>query len=399
MKSANAQPRRVAIVSAMRTPIGSFGGCFRDVPAYQLAAIAIKAAFETASLLPNEVGTVVLGNVLQMGQGQNPARRAAVLADIPYRVPATTLNMVCGSGLKAISVAANEIRLGNIDTAVAGGMESMSSAPYFLQDHRWGKRFGESRLVDSVIQEGLWDQFYDCHMASTAEHLATTYSISREDQDSYAYQSQRKFAAGLNAGNWKAEIAPVTVVSKKESTVISHDEHPRPSTSTEKLNQLRSAFAEDGSITAGNASGLNDGAAVVLLASEDYCSIRGVTPMAWLGDNEEVGVDPMLMGIAPGLAIRRLLERNRAKLGDYQAVEINEAFAAQVLAVSRDLHIDPATLNPNGGAIAMGHPIGASGARIIVTLAHHMRRSQINKGLAAICIGGGMGIAQEVLRA
>jgi acetyl-CoA C-acetyltransferase len=399
MKSADAHPRRVAIVSAMRTPIGSFGGCFRDVAAFQLAATAIKAALEKAAVIASEIGAVVLGNVLQMGQGQNPARLAAVLADIPYRVPAMTLNMVCGSGLKAITIAANEIRLGNVETAIAGGMESMSSTPYLLQDHRWGKRFGESGLVDPVVQEALWDAFYDCHMASTAEHLATTYKISREDQDVYAHQSQRKFAVGLEAGDWKTEIAPVTVVSKKDSTVVSHDEHPRPSTSLQKLSQLRPAFSEDGSITAGNASGLNDGAAVVVLASEDYCSRKGVTPMAWMGSNEEVGVDPMLMGIAPSLAIRRLLERSQTKLGDYQAVEINEAFAAQVLAVSRDLHIDPATLNPNGGAIAMGHPIGASGARIIVTLAHHMHRRQINKGLAAICIGGGMGIAQEVLRA
>ncbi len=400
MKLVEAKTCRVAIVSARRTPLGSFGGCFRGLPAYDLAATAMRAALANASLSPSEVGAVVLGNVLQMGQGQNPARRAAVLADIPYSVPAYTMNMVCGSGLKAIELAAAEIRLGRVETALAGGMEAMSSAPYFLQDHRWEKRFGESRLIDSVVQEALWDSFYDCHMASTAEHLAATYNITREDQDTYAYESQQRYAEGLERGAWQAEIAPVSVTSTNgDVVVIDADEHPRPTTNLAKLGQLRPAFSESGTITAGNASGLSDGAAIVVLASEKFCSTRGVKPLAYLGAQEEVGVDPLLMGIAPSLAIRRLLEKSHSRLGDYEAVEINEAFAAQVLAVCRDLSINSRALNPNGGAIALGHPLGASGARIVVTLAHHMNRHDIKRGLAAICIGGGMGIAQEVLSA
>jgi acetyl-CoA C-acetyltransferase len=400
MSANRIQDGRIAIVAATRTPIGSFGGCFRTVSACELAAVAIRGALAMASLEPTDVGEVILGNVLQAGLGPNPARRAAVLAEIPYEVPAFTVNKVCGSGLKAIVLAADAIRLGRIDIAVAGGMESMSAAPHLIPDLRWGKRSGESRILDSKIHDALWDCFYDCHMATTAEELATTYGISRGDQDAFACESQHRYAAVLAAAKWTTEIVPVSVPQRKgEILLVDRDEYPRSNVTLEALAQLAPAFSRTGTITAGNASGINDGAAVVVLANERECETRGLQPLAWIGDDVSVGVDPMKMGIGPAYAIRRLAERAKRSLHEYDLFEINEAFAAQVLAVCGELKLaDRTKLNVNGGAIALGHPVGASGARIVVSLAHEMNRRKCRRGIASACIGGGMGIATELVR-
>ena len=399
MPAARVQGDRVAIVAATRTPIGQFGGCFRSICAYELAAVAIRDAIAKSSLQPNDVGEVILGNVLQAGAGPNPARRAAIMAGLSYEVPAFTLNKVCGSGLKAIVLAADAIRVGRADIVIAGGMESMSAAPHVIPDLRWGKRNGKSHILDAMVEDALWDCFYDCHMADTAEALATHYGISREEQDAFACESQHRYAAGRDAGKWSAEIAPVSVPRKKgEPLLVDSDEHPRSAVTPDVLASLPPAFSRNGTITAGNASGINDGAAVVILASTQQCERRGLQPLAWIGDDVTVGVDPMMMGIGPAHAIRRLAEKEQRTLDAFDLYEVNEAFAAQVLAVCVDLNLDRTKLNVNGGAIALGHPVGASGARIVVSLAHEMKREKCRRGIASTCIGGGMGIAIELMR-
>lgn len=400
MPAVRAPGDRVAIVAATRTPIGQFGGCFRDVCACELASVAIRDAIAKSSLQPNEVGEIILGNVLQAGTGPNPARRAAILAGLSYEVPAFTVNKVCGSGLKAIVLAADAIRVGRADVVIAGGMESMSAAPHVIPDLRWGKRNGKSHILDSMMEDALWDCFYDCHMADTAEELATHYGVSREEQDAFACESQRRYAAGRDAGKWSAEIAPVSVPQKKgEPLLVDCDEHPRSTVTPDALARLAPAFSRNGTITAGNASGINDGAAVVILASEQQCERRGLQPLAWIGDDVTVGVDPMKMGIGPAHAIRRLVEREERNLDAFDLYEVNEAFAAQVLAVCLELNLDRTKLNVNGGAIALGHPVGASGARIVVSLAQEMKREKCRRGIASTCIGGGMGIAIELVGA
>ena len=400
MPAVRVQGDRVAIVAATRTPIGQLGGCFRNVSAYELAAVAIRDAIAKSLLPPNEVGEIILGNVLQAGTGPNPARRAAIMAGLSYEVPAFTVNKVCGSGLKAIVLAADAIRVGRADIVVAGGMESMSAAPHLIPDLRWGKRNGKSSILDSMIEDALWDCFYDCHMADTAEELAMHYDISRDEQDAFACESQHRYAAGRDAGKWNAEIAPVPVSQKRgEPVLVDCDEHPRSNVTPEALARLAPAFSCNGTITAGNASGINDGAAVVILASEQQCDRRGIQPLAWIGSDVAVGVDPMMMGIGPAHAIRRIAEKEKRNLDEYDLYEVNEAFAAQVLAVCSELNLDRARLNVNGGAIALGHPVGASGARIVVSLAHEMNRRKCRRGIASTCIGGGMGIAMELVRA
>lgn len=389
---------RVAVLGAMRTPIGRFGGCFKNVSAPELAAVAIRSAVAKSCLSPGEIEQVILGNVLQAGIGPNPARRAAVLAGLPYETSAFTINKVCGSGLKAIALGADAIRLGRAEVVVAGGMESMSCAPHLISDLRWGKRIGETRIVDSMLHDALWDCFYDCHMADTVERLAVEYRISRAEQDEYACESQQRCAMALKTSRLCDEIAPVLVAERgSEGRTINCDENPRPNVSIESLSDLAPAFSSSGTITPGNASSLNDGAAVLVLASDRECERRGAKPLAWIGADTSVGVDPMRMGIGPAHAIRQLVMKEDRSLDEYELLEINEAFAAQVLAVCSELQIqDRSRLNVNGGAIAMGHPVGASGARIIVSLIHEMIRRQSKRGLAATCIGGGMGVAMEL---
>lgn len=390
---------RVAIVSATRTPIGAFGGGFTGVDAPTLAGTVIRAALKRARLSPGEVEEVIFGNVLQSGLGANPARHAAVSAGIPYEVPSFTVNKVCGSGLKAVALAADVIRAGQAEIVVAGGMENMSRAPYLLPDHRWGNKMGHGRIVDSLIQDALWDGFYDCHMGVTAENLARQYDVSREEQDRWAAQSQARHAAAQQEGKFTTEMTPVAVPQKRgEPLPIDRDEHPRPGTSLEALAKLRPAFDPKGTVTAGNASGVNDGAAALVLVNEGICEQRGIAPLAWVGSAVSVGVDPKFMGIGPAHAVRQLLTRSAFTLEEIDLLEINEAFAAQTLAVCRELDLDDQKLNVNGGAIAMGHPVGASGARILVTLLHEMQRRTSRRGIASLCIGGGMGIAMLLER-
>ena len=385
------------IVGAVRTAVGSFGGQFKDVPATELGAHAVRAALERAEIAGEEVDEVVLGCVLQAGLGQNPARQAAIGAGIPKEVPATTINMLCGSGLKSVAIAAQMIRAGDVDVAVAGGMENMTRAPYLVPSGRFGARMGNTQLIDSMVHDGLWDAFNDIHMGVTAENLADQYNISREEQDEFAAASQHKAERAVAEGIFTDEIVAIEVPAKGGTRTVDTDEHPRAGTTAEALGKLRPAFRGNaGTVTAGNASGINDGAAAVVLMSATKANACGLPTFGTIESYASVGVDPKIMGIGPVPAVRKALAKAGLKLGDIDLFELNEAFAAQSLAVLRELNIDPQRINPNGGAIALGHPIGASGSRILVTLLHEMRRRNAGRGIATLCVGGGQGQAAIV---
>jgi acetyl-CoA C-acetyltransferase len=382
------------IVSAVRSPVGSFGGQFKDVPATELGAQVVRAALERVGIAGEDVDEVVLGCVLQAGLGQNPARQVAIGAGIPKEVPATTINMVCGSGLKAVAIASQMIRAGDVDIVVAGGMENMTRAPYLMPSGRFGARMGDAQLVDSMVHDGLWDAFNDIHMGVTAENLAEQYGISREEQDEFAASSQQKAQRAVEDGIFKDEIVPIEVPVKGGTRFVDSDEQPRPGTTAETLAKLRAAFRRDGgTVTAGNASGINDGASAIVVMSASKATDRGLRTFGTVESYASVGVEPKIMGIGPVPAMRKALARAGLELGDIDLFELNEAFAAQSLAVLRELDIDDELINPHGGAIALGHPIGASGGRILVTLLHEMRRRDSRRGLATLCVGGGQGQA------
>ncbi len=387
------------ILSAVRTPIGALGGNFKNLSAAELAQVAIAEALRRAQVSPEQVNEVYMGNVLQAGQGQNPARQAARLAGIPDHVPATTVNMVCGSGLKAVALAAQAVRVGDGDIFVAGGMESMSHAPYLLPSARWGARLGNATMVDAMLRDGLLDAFSHHHMGEIAERWAERYGISREEQDAFALRSQQRCAAAMAAGTFNAEIVPVEVKgSKGETTLVRFDEHPRPDTTMEKLSKLKPAFRPDGTITAGNASGINDGAAALVVASADKARGMGVPPLARVLACASYAMHPHEFGLAPAGAVRRALDRAELRLEQTDLIESNEAFAVQSLALTKEVGWDLERVNVNGGAIALGHPIGASGARVLTTLLYEMERRRARYGLATLCVGGGMGIAMVVER-
>jgi acetyl-CoA C-acetyltransferase len=382
------------IVSALRTPVGSFGGQFRDVAATELGAHAVRAALEQAEVAGEDVDEVVLGCVLTAGLGQNPARQASIAAGVPKEVPATTINMVCGSGLKAVAIASQMIRSGDVEVVVAGGMENMTRAPYLMPAARFGARMGDAELIDSMIHDGLWDAFNDIHMGITAENLAEQYGISREEQDEFAAGSQQRAERAIADGVFSDEIVPIEVPAKGGARLVDSDEAPRAGTTADMLANLRTAFRRDGgTVTAGNASGINDGASAIVVMSASKASERGLRTFGTVESYASVGVEPRIMGIGPVPAVRKALARAGLELGDIDLFELNEAFAAQSLAVLRELDIEPERINPRGGAIALGHPIGASGGRILVTLLHEMRRRNADRGLAALCVGGGQGQA------
>ncbi|UNL84096.1 acetyl-CoA C-acetyltransferase [Priestia koreensis] len=389
----------VVIVSAVRTAIGSFGGSLQNVSATTLGSTVIKAALNRASVQSHDVDEVIMGNVLQAGLGQNPARQAALEAGLPETVPAMTINKVCGSGLKAVHLAAQAILAGDAEIVVAGGMENMSQAPYLLNGARNGFKMGDQKVVDSMIKDGLWCAFNDYHMGVTAENLCEKYDIKREEQDEFSAASQQKAVAAIEAGRFKDEIVPVEVPGKKgQVTVFEQDEFPRAGTTADKLAKLRPAFKKDGSVTAGNASGINDGAAAVVVMSLAKANELGIKPLVHIKANASAGVDPSIMGIGPVAAVKKALEKATISLEDIDLVEANEAFAAQSLAVDRELHFNKEALNVNGGAIALGHPIGASGTRVLVTLIHEMQKRKVKRGLATLCIGGGQGVATIIER-
>ena len=389
----------VVIVAATRTAIGSFQGALATVPAVDLGAAVIKRLLEQTGLDPAQVDEVILGQVLTAGAGQNPARQAAIKAGLPYSVPALTLNKVCGSGLKALHLAAQAIRCGDAEVVIAGGQENMSLAPYVMPSARTGQRMGHGQLIDSMISDGLWDAFNDYHMGITAENLVDKYGLSREQQDAFAAESQRKAVAAIEAGRFKDEITPIVMPQKKgEPKIFDRDEQPRPDTTAESLAKLRPAFRKDGSVTAGNASSLNDGAAAVLLMSASKAQALGLPVLAKIAGYASAGVDPAIMGIGPVSATQRCLDKAGWQLADLDLIEANEAFAAQALAVGKALEWDASKVNVNGGAIALGHPIGASGCRVLVTLLHEMIKRDARKGLATLCIGGGQGVALAIER-
>ncbi len=386
----------VVIVSACRTPIGAFGGAFKDMSAVDLGAVVVREALSRAKASPADVNDVVLGCVLQAGNGMNVARQAALKAGLPIDVPGETVNRVCGSGLTAVVHAVEGIRGGYADLMVAGGTESMSNAPYLLKSARWGYRLGNGELLDSMLNEGLMCAINSCHMGITAEEIATRYNICRQDQDRFAAESQQRAAAAIRDGKFTAEIVPVDVPQKKGTVRVDTDEYPRPDTTAEKLAALKPAFAKDGSVTAGNASGVNDGAAALVVTSAAKAQALGVKPLGKVRGYATVGVDPKIMGMGPVPAVRKALERAKVDASQITLFELNEAFAVQALAVTRELGLDPARVNVNGGAVALGHPIGASGARILTTLLYALQAKGGGLGVASLCIGGGMGIAMVV---
>ncbi|EOC9242344.1 acetyl-CoA C-acetyltransferase [Enterobacter cloacae] len=392
--------KNVMIVGATRTPIGSFRGSLSPLSAVELGAVAVRRLLEESSLSAGDTDELIFGQVLTAGCGQNPARQTAIAAGLPVSTPATTVNLVCGAGLKAVQLAAQAIRCGDAEVVIAGGQESMSNAPYLLDGARSGLRFGHTGLQDSMIVDGLWDAFNDYHMGITAENVARQHGISREQQDAFAAGSQQKAASAIESARFEAEITPVTVKQgKKPPLVIRHDEQPRPGTTAEQLAQLRPAFRqEDGTVTAGNASTLNDGAAAVLMMSEEKARASGLPVLGRIVSYAVTGVDPSVMGIGPVSACQTALARAGWTLDEVDLIEANEAFAAQALAVGNLLGWDARKVNVNGGAIALGHPIGASGCRILVTLLHEMQRRDAKKGLVTLCIGGGQGIALTVER-
>ncbi len=384
------------IVSAVRTPIGRFGGGFSEVSAVDLGAVVVEEAVKRAGAEPEQVDEVIMGNVLMAGQGMNPARQSLVKAGLPVQVPAMTINKVCGSGLKSVALAAQSIRLGEADVVVAGGMESMSCAPYLIPRGRYGYRMGHGELLDSMINDGLHDCMIDCHMGVTAEELSDIYGINREDVDLYSMESQARTARAVELGLFEDEIVPVTVPGRRGEVVVDADEHPRPEVTMERLGQLPAPFRKGGIVTAGNAAGINDGASAVVVTSRAWAERRGLEPMATIRSCAAAALEPRMMGVAPAGAVNKALDKAGLQLDDMDLVEINEAFAAQVLSVGREIELDWDRTNVNGGAIALGHPIGASGARILTTLLHEMGRRDSRHGLATLCIGGGMGIAMVV---
>ena len=389
----------VVIVAATRTAVGSFQGALAGVSAVDLGAAVIRRLLERTGVDGAQIDEVIMGQVLTAGAGQNPARQAAIKAGLPYAVPAMTLNKVCGSGLKALHLATQAIRCGDAEIIIAGGQESMSQANYVLPGARTGLRMGHATMVDTLISDGLWDAFNDYHMGITAENLAEKYEISREAQDAFAALSQQKAAAAIESGRFADEITPILVPQRKgEPLSFAVDEQPRAGTTAESLGKLKPAFKKDGTVTAGNASSLNDGAAAVMLMSASKAEQLGLPVLAKIAGYSNAGVDPAIMGIGPVSATRRCLEKAGWSLDELELIEANEAFAAQSLSVAHELGLDPAKLNVNGGAIALGHPIGASGCRVLVTLLHEMIRRDVHKGLATLCIGGGQGVALALAR-
>ena len=389
----------VVIVAAVRTPIGSFGGSLKDISAVDLGSLVIKDAIERAGLEPEQVDEVIMGNVLGAGLGQNVARQMSVHAGVPVTVPAFTINKVCGSGLKAVQLAVQAVLCGDAEVVVAGGAENMSQAPYILPNQRWGSRMGNVTVVDTMLRDGLTDGFEDYHMGITAENVAEQYGITREDQDSFALQSQKRAVAAVEAGRFKEEIVPVEIPQRRgEPLVFDTDEFPRKDVSLEGLSKLRPAFQKDGSVTAGNSSGINDGAAAVVVMSAEKAKELGVSVLATIKSYASAGLDPKVMGCGPIYASRKALEKAGLTVADLDLVESNEAFAAQACAVAKELNLDLEKVNVNGGAISLGHPIGASGCRILVTLLHEMQKRDAKRGLATLCIGGGMGTALIVER-
>jgi len=387
----------VVIVSAARTPVGSFNGAFGSIPAHELGAVAIKGALERAKVSPEDVDEVILGQILAGGEGQNPARQAAMAAGIPQEKTAWGMNQLCGSGLRSVALGLQQIANGDAKVIVAGGMESMSMAPH-LAYMRAGTKMGDIKFMDSMLKDGLFDAFHGYHMGVTAENVATKWQISRDEQDKFATGSQNKAEAAQKAGKFKDEIVPVTVKTRKGDVVVDQDEYIRPGTTLDSLAKLKPAFNKEGTVTAGNASGINDGAAAIVLMSADEAKKRGLTPLATVKSWATGGVDPAIMGSGPIPASRKALEKAGWKVKDLDLVEANEAFAAQAIAVNKDMGWDPSIVNVNGGAIAIGHPIGASGARVLTTLLFEMQKRGAKKGLATLCIGGGMGIALTVER-
>jgi len=385
----------IVIVSAARTPVGSFNGALSSLPAHELGRIAISAAVERAGISPADVDEVIMGQVLQAGMGQGPARQASVNAGIPVESPAWSLNQLCGSGLRAVALAAQQIADGSAKVVVAGGQESMSQSPH-AANIRNGQKMGDLAFVDTMIKDGLWDAFHGYHMGQTAENIASRYQITREDQDRFAVASQNKAEAAQKAGKFADEIVAVTIKGRKGDTVVENDEYIKAGVTYESVSGLRPAFTKDGSVTAANASGINDGAAALVLMTADEAAKRGLKPLARIASWANAGVEPEVMGTGPIPAMKKALEKAGWKVSDLDLIESNEAFAAQSLSVVRELGLDPAKTNVNGGAIAIGHPIGASGARILTTLLHEMKRSGAKRGAATLCVGGGMGVAMCV---
>jgi acetyl-CoA C-acetyltransferase len=391
--------REVVIVSAVRTAIGAYGGNFKDVSAVQLGTVVAKEALKRAKVDPAIVDEVIFGNVLQAGLGQNVARQVSVHAGIPVEVPSFTVNKVCGSGLKTVALAAQAIMAGEADIVLAGGTENMSQAPYLLKTARWGQRMGDGTIEDYMVKDGLWDIFNDTHMGVTAENIAEKYSFTREDQDNLAVVSQNRAEEAIKSGRFKDEIVAVEVPQRrKDPIIVDTDEFPRFGTTIEALGKLRPAFKKDGTVTAGSASGINDGAAAFIIMSKEKAEELGLTPLATIASYASAGVDPSLMGTGPIPATKKALAKINMTVQDLDLVEANEAFAAQALSVIKELNLDTEITNVNGGAIALGHPIGASGARILVTLLHEMAKRDAKNGLATLCIGGGQGIAMVVKR-
>lgn len=390
--------KKVVIASAARTPVGSFGGVFKTVPAVDLGVTAAKAAIERAGIKPEDIDEAIIGNVLQSGLGQNIARQVVLGAGCPITVPALTINKVCGSGLRAVSLAAQLIKAGDADVVLAGGTESMSQAPFILKDARWGARMGDKKLVDEMIVDGLWDAYNDYHMGVTAENVAKEYGITREMQDELAATSQNRAEKARNEGRFKEEIVPVEVKGRKETKVIDTDEHIRDGVTAEGISKMKPAFIKDGTVTAANASGINDGAAMLVVMSEEKAKELGVEPLAIISNYASAGVDPKVMGTGPIPSSRKAMEKSGWSFDELDLIEANEAFAAQAGAVAKELKLNMDKVNVNGGAIALGHPIGASGARILTTLLYEMKRRDAKKGLATLCIGGGMGTALTVER-
>ena len=386
----------VFILSAVRTPIGKFGGSLAAMTAADMGVVAAKAAIERAAVRPDQIEESIFGNARQAGGGPNPARQISVRSGVPQEVPAYTVNKACASGIKSIALGFQEIATGNLDCVLAGGSESMSRVPFYLDGARWGYRLGNQELVDGMYRDGFFCPLAKMVMGETAEVLAEQYKVAREEQDQFALRSQTRAAAAIEAGKFQNEIAPVTLESKKGPQTFSHDEHPFVGATIEKLAKLTPVFSKTGTITAGNSSGITDGAAAVVLASEDFIKKNNLKPLARIMAVTSVGVDPRIMGIGPVPALRKMEQKHKLRLADFDLVELNEAFAAQVIACDRELHFDPTKLNVNGGAIALGHPIGCTGTRITVTLLHELIRRKAKRGVATLCVSGGMGMALAI---
>ncbi len=390
--------KKVVLAGACRTAIGTMGGALSTVPAAELGSIVIKEALNRTNIPADQVDEVLMGCVIQAGLGQNVARQASLKAGLPIEVPAVTINVVCGSGLNCVNLAATKILAGEADIVIAGGMENMSSAPYVLDKARFGYRMGNATMKDAMVNDALWDAFNNYHMGITAENVCEQWGLTREELDEFAANSQQKAAAAIEAGKFKDEIVPVEVKMRKKTVIVDTDEGPRPGTTAESISGLKPAFKKDGIVTAASSSGINDGAAAIVVMSEEKAKELGITPMATWVAGALGGVDPSIMGVGPVASTRKVLAKTGMEIDDFDLIEANEAFAAQSLAVGRDLGFNPEKLNVNGGAIALGHPVGASGCRILVTLLHEMNKRDAKKGLATLCIGGGMGCSTIVER-